>query len=245
MYQKINLFRLVILLFFFTTQVCFAQSNLNDKLPGDPKVLVGKLANGLTYYIRQNKKPEQKVELRLVVNAGSVLEDEDQQGLAHLSEHMAFNGTKNFPKNELTNYLQKAGVRFGADLNAHTSFDETVYDLPISSKDPSVLHNGYQIIRDWAGNLLLDSVEINQERGIILEEKRMRLGAGMRMMTQYFPPLLNNSIYSKRLPIGIEEVIKTAPRKAFADFYKDWYRPNNMAVIVVGDIDVAAAVSDR
>ena len=218
----------------------FAQTNA-DAIPLDKNVKMGKLANGLTYYIRRNVKPEGKVELKLAVNTGSVLEKDNQQGVAHFLEHMAFNGTTHFPKNELTNYLQKAGVRFGADLNAHTSFDETVYDLPISSKDPKTLQGGYQVIRDWAGNLLLDSVEINKERGIILEEKRMRLGAGMRMMTQYFPTLLNNSIYSKRLPIGIEEVIKTAPRKAFTDFYHDWYRPNNMAVIVVGDIDVAAA----
>ena len=207
----------------------------------DKNVKVGKLANGLTYYIRRNVKPEGKVELKLAVNAGSVLEKDNQQGVAHFLEHMAFNGTTHFPKNDLTNYLQKAGVRFGADLNAHTSFDETVYDLPISSKDASVLQNGYQVIRDWAGNLLLEISEIDKERGIILEEKRMRQGAGMRMTAQYFPKLLNGSIYGKRLPIGTEEVIKTAPRKAFTDFYTNWYRPNNMAVIVVGDIDVAAA----
>jgi zinc protease len=212
-----------------------------DLIALDKSVKMGKLPNGLTYYIRRNVKPEGKVDLHLAVNAGSVLEREDQQGVAHFLEHMAFNGTKNFPKNELTNYLQKAGVRFGADLNAHTGFDETVYDLPISSKDEKVLNNGYQVIRDWAGNCLLETEEIDKERGIILEEKRMRQGAGMRMMTEYFPRLLNGSIYGKRIPIGKEEIIKTAPRKAFADFYKDWYRPNNMAVIVVGDIDVAQA----
>ncbi|MCX6208066.1 MAG: insulinase family protein [Bacteroidetes bacterium] len=221
-----------------TTQ---AQQAKSDVIPMDKNVKVGKLPNGLTYYIRKNVKPEGRVELRLAVNAGSVLEKDNQQGVAHFLEHMAFNGSKNFPKNELTNYLQKAGVRFGADLNAHTGFDETVYELPISSKDPVVLQNGYQVIRDWAGNLSLDSKEIDQERGIILEEKRMRLGAGMRMVAQYFPKMLNNAIYGKRLPIGTEEVIKTAPRKAFSDFYNDWYRPNNMAVIVVGDIDVAQA----
>ncbi len=217
-----------------------AQTN-GDVIPLDKNVKMGKLANGLTYYIRRNVKPEGKVELHLAVNAGSSLEKDNQQGVAHFLEHMAFNGTTHFPKNQLMDYLQRAGVRFGADLNAHTSFDETVYDLPISSKDPAVLKTGYQVIRDWAGNLLLESTEIDQERGIILEEKRMRLGAGMRMMTQYFPTLLNGSIYSRRLPIGTEEVIKTAPRKAFTDFYHDWYRPNNMAVIVVGDINVEEA----
>ena len=134
------------------------------------------------------------------MNAGSVLERDDQQGIAHFLEHMAFNGTKNFPKNELTDYLQKTGVRFGADLNASTSFDETVYQLPISSADPTVLKSGFQIVRDWAGSLLLDSVEIEKERGIILEEKRMRLGAGMRNMTKYFPVLTNGSLYGKRIP---------------------------------------------
>lgn len=226
----------------FSADFVLAQKATTASLiPIDKNVKVGKLPNGLTYYIRRNVKPEGKVELKLAVNAGSVLERDDQQGVAHFLEHMAFNGTKNFPKNELTEYLQKAGVRFGADLNAHTSFDETVYDLPISSKDPKILQGGYQVIRDWAGNLLLETSEIDKERGIILEEKRMRQGAGMRMMSQYFPRLLNNSIYGKRLPIGTEQVIKTAPRKAFTDFYNDWYRPNNMAVIVVGDIDVQEA----
>ncbi len=215
----------------------FAQKSV-DVIPLDKSVKFGKLPNGLTYYIRKNVKPENKVELRLVVNAGSVLERNDQQGVAHFLEHMAFNGTKNFPKNQLTEYLQKSGVRFGADLNASTSFDETIYMLPISSKDPKVLSNGYQVIRDWAGDLLLDQSEIDKERGIILEEKRMRQGAGMRSMTKYFPVLTNGSMYGERIPIGKEDIIKTAPRKVFTDFYTDWYRPNNMAVIAVGDIDV-------
>jgi zinc protease len=215
----------------------FAQKSA-DVIPLDKSVKFGKLPNGLTYYIRKNVKPENKVELRLVVNAGSVLERNDQQGVAHFLEHMAFNGTKNFPKNQLTEYLQKSGVRFGADLNASTNFDETIYMLPISTKDPKVLSNGYQVIRDWAGNLLLDQSEIDKERGIILEEKRMRQGASMRSMTKYFPVLTNGSMYGERIPIGKEEIIKTAPRKAFSDFYTDWYRPNNMAVIAVGDIDV-------
>jgi zinc protease len=214
-----------------------------DIIPIDKMVTVGKLPNGLTYYVRKNSKPENKVELRLAVNAGSVLERDDQQGVAHFLEHMAFNGTKNFPKNELTNYLQKSGVRFGADLNASTGFDETVYMLPIASNDAQVLNNGFQVIRDWAGNLLLEMSEIDKERGIILEEKRMRQGAYMRMFSQYLPSLLNGSKYAQRIPIGKEEIITTAKRKAFTDFYNDWYRPNNMAVIVVGDIDVVATIA--
>ncbi len=213
-----------------------AQSTI---IPIDNNLKIGKLENGLTYYIKKNAKPEAKVELRLIVNAGSVLERTDQQGVAHFLEHMAFNGTTNFPKNELLNYLQKSGVRFGADLNASTSFDYTMYMLPISTSDETVLQNGYKVIRDWAGNLLLESDEIDKERGIILEEKRMRQNASMRTITQFYPVMLNNSLYSQRIPIGKEEIIKTAPQKAFTDFYKDWYRPNNMAVIAVGDIDVA------
>ena len=209
-----------------------------DLIPFDKNVKLGKLPNGLTYYIRKNSKPEHKAELRLVVNAGSVLEREDQRGIAHFLEHMAFNGTAHFPKNELLSYLQKAGVRFGADLNATTSFDFTLYMLPIPSNDETVLQNGYQVLRDWAGGLLLDQAEIEKERGVILEEKRMRQNAAQRTYAQYLPILTNNSKYGQRIPIGMEEVIKTAPRKAFIDFYKDWYRPNNMAVIVVGDIDV-------
>lgn len=204
----------------------------------DKNTRLGKLSNGLTYYIRKNAKPENKAELRLVVNAGSVLEREDQQGVAHFLEHMAFNGTKNFPKNELLSYLEKAGVRFGADLNATTSFDYTIYMLPIPSNDEKILNNGYQVLRDWAGNLLLEKEEIDKERGIIIEEKRMRQNAGQRTYAQYLPYLTNNSQYAKRIPIGKEETIKTAPRQAFADFYRDWYRPDNMAVIAVGDIDV-------
>jgi zinc protease len=233
LYVKLSQVALVTIL----STTTFAQKSA-DIVPLDKSVKFGKLPNGLTYYIRRNVKPENKVELRLVVNAGSVLERNDQQGVAHFLEHMAFNGTKNFPKNQLTEYLQKSGVRFGADLNASTSFDETIYMLPLSTKDAKVLSNGYQVIRDWAGNLLLDQSEIDKERGIILEEKRMRQGAGMRGITKYFPVLTNGSMYGERIPIGKEDIIKTAPRKVFSDFYTDWYRPNNMAVIAVGDIDV-------
>lgn len=214
---------------------------IQDVMTLDRAIKYGKLSNGLTYYIRKNSQPENRVEMRLVVNAGSVLEKENQQGIAHFLEHMAFNGTKNFPKGELLNYLEKAGVRFGADINATTGFDYTIYMLPIPSNDPNLLNNGYQVLRDWAGNLLLDKEEIEKERGVIIEEKRMRQNAGQRAFTQYIPALTNNSLYGNRIPIGREEIINTAPRQAFADFYHDWYRPDNMAVIVVGDIDTEAA----
>lgn len=217
-----------------------AAQHIQDVMTLEREVKYGKLTNGLTYYIRKNARPENRVEMRLVVNAGSVLEKDDQQGVAHFLEHMAFNGTKNFPKGELLNYLEKAGVRFGADINATTGFDYTIYMLPIASNDPKLLNNGYQVLRDWAGNLLLDKEEIEKERGVIIEEKRMRQNAGQRAFTQYIPALTNNSLYGNRIPIGREEIIKTAPRQAFADFYHNWYRPNNMAVIVVGDIDPEA-----
>src|SRR5688572_388414 len=148
------------------------QTDLNKSIPVDQKVKIGKLPNGLTYYIRQNPIPEKKLELRLVVNAGSVLEDDNQKGLAHFMEHMGFNGSKNFPKNELVNYLQKTGVKFGADLNAYTSFDETVYILPIPSDNPETVEKGFTVLQDWAFNNLMDTDEIEKERGVVLEELR-------------------------------------------------------------------------
>ena len=140
-------------------------------LPLDPNVKTGRLANGFTYYIRKNVEPKNRATLYLANKVGSILENDDQQGLAHFMEHMSFNGTKNYPKNDLVGYLQKAGVRFGADLNAYTSFDETVYQLPIPTDDPEVFKNGMQIMRDWAQDATLDVDEINKERGVVLEEK--------------------------------------------------------------------------
>ena len=164
-------FLLLCALFFAPSS--FSQFNLAGKLPTDPDVKVGKLPNGLTYYIRRNAIPEKKVQLRLVVNAGSVLEQPDHQGLAHVMEHMNFNGTKHFEKNELVNYLQSIGVQFGADLNAYTSFDETVYILPIPTDAPGKIDTGFTILSDWAGNATLDTAEINKERNIVLEESRL------------------------------------------------------------------------
>jgi len=223
------------------TQSSFSQINLNDKLPVDPNIKIGKLSNGLTYYIRKNAKPEKKVQLRLVVNAGSVLEDNSQQGLAHMMEHMNFNGLTHFPKNELVNYLQSIGVQFGADLNAYTSFDETVYILPIPSDDADKVDKGFTILEDWSGNALLDTTEINKERGVVLEESRLGKGAGERMRNKYFPKLMNGSKYAERLPIGKDDTIRHFKYKTLRRFYRDWYRPDLQAVIVVGDIDPAVA----
>lgn len=218
-----------------------AQFNLNDKVAIDSNVIVGKLPNGLTYYIRHNEKPENKVELRLVVNAGSILEDSSQRGLAHFMEHMNFNGLKHFPKNELISYLQSIGVKFGADLNAYTGFDETVYILPLPSDSAAKLDSGFTILEDWAGNALLDTTEINKERGVVLEESRLGKGAGERMRNKYFPELFNGSLYAKRLPIGVDDTLRYFKPATLERFYKTWYRPDLQAVIVVGDIDPAVA----
>ncbi|TZF85579.1 insulinase family protein (plasmid) [Pedobacter sp. BS3] len=214
------------------------QPSAGQVLPVDPNLRIGKLANGFTYYIRRNTEPQKRAQLYLVNKVGSVLETDEQLGLAHFMEHMSFNGTKHFPKNELVNYLQKNGVRFGADLNAYTGFDETVYQLPIPTDDPEVFKNAMQIMRDWAQDATLDTTEINKERGVVLEEKRLGKGAQERMQNKYLPVLLNNSRYSKRLPIGTEEVLKSFNRATLYNFYKTWYRPNLQALIVVGDIDV-------
>jgi len=207
-------------------------------LPVDPDVIIGKLPNGLTYYIRKNTEPKNRAELYLVNKAGSVLETDAQRGLAHFTEHMAFNGTRDFPKNELVNYLQKAGVKFGADLNAYTSFDETVYQLPLPTDSSKVFEKGFDILADWAGHVSFDPKEIDSERGVVLEEERLRgKNAQERLQNQILPILLNNSRYAERLPIGKEDILKTFKPETIKSFYHDWYRPDLQAVIAVGDFD--------
>ncbi len=222
--------------------VCIAvlayTSVVAQDMPLDPQVRTGKLANGLTYFIRKNAKPEKRVELRLAINAGSLMEDEDQRGLAHFCEHMCFNGTKNFPKNELVNYLQSAGVRFGADLNAYTSFDETVYMLPLPTDKEEIVDKGLQILEDWAHNVQFEGSEIDKERGVVVEEWRTGRGADQRMLDKWLPVLFKDSRYAERLPIGKKEILENFKHDVIRKFYKDWYRPDLMAVIVVGDIDV-------
>ena len=216
---------------------CAAQS-FSQSLPLDPLVRTGKLANGFTYYIRHNTEPKDRVVFYLANKVGSLQENDDQRGLAHFMEHMSFNGTKYFPKNQLVNYLQKSGVRFGADLNAYTGFTETVYQLPLPSDDSSIVRNGLQIMRDWAADATLETEEINKERGVVLEEKRLHNGAGQRLQDQSFPLQVNGSRYADRLPIGIEPVLNNFTPDKIRAFYKDWYRPDLQALIVVGDIDV-------
>ncbi|MCH7410257.1 insulinase family protein [Belliella sp. DSM 111904] len=208
-----------------------------EKVPLDSRVRTGKLDNGLTYYVQQNPKPEKKVELRLAVNAGSVLEDDDQAGLAHFTEHMAFNGTKNFEKNELISYLQSIGVSFGGDLNAYTGFDETVYILPIPSDDEEKLRSGFLVLADWAGGVLMEEEDIDGERGIIVEEWRTGQGYGQRIRDKFLPVLLHESKYADRLPIGKMEIVENFEYETIRRFYRDWYRPDLMAVVAVGDED--------
>jgi zinc protease len=217
-----------------------AQEDLSKKqLPMDPKVKTGVLPNGLKYYILKNAEPKNRAQLRLIVKAGSVLETDEQQGLAHFMEHMNFNGTKNFPKNELVNFLQKSGVRFGADLNAYTSFDETVYMLPVPTDSIEVFKKGMQILEDWAHNATLEDSEIDKERGVVLEESRTGKGAQARMRDKFFPVVLKNSQYANRLPIGKDDVLKNFKYDVLKQFHQDFYRPDLEAVAVVGDVDVA------
>jgi zinc protease len=216
-------------------------ADLSKKLDTDPKVITGKLSNGLKYYIRENQKPENRVEMRLIVNAGSLQENEEQQGLAHFVEHMCFNGTKNFPKNELVNFLEKMGIRFGSGLNAYTSFGETVYKLQVPTDNQEILNTGYLVLEEWAHNVSFEEEEIEKERGVVIEEWRLGLNAGDRMRKEYFPVILSGSRYAERLPIGKIEVLENFKPKVLKDYYNDWYRPDLMAVIVVGDIKAKEA----
>ena len=213
---------------------------LTQPMPVDPQITMGQFKNGLRYYIRTTKKPEKRAELRLVVKAGSILEDDDQLGLAHFVEHMAFNGTKNFPKHELQAFIESLGMRFGAHLNAYTSFDETVYMLHVPTDKPEALARSFQVLEDWAQNVSFDSAEIEKERGVVVEEWRSSRGAGMRNTEKLFPIMFKGSRYANRLPIGKPEIIQNSKLERIKQYYKDWYRPDLMAVVAVGDFDKAA-----
>ncbi len=220
-------------------QPVWAQDNfkMTDPLPVDPNVITGKLDNGITYYVRHNSEPKNRAELTLVVNAGSVLENEDQRGLAHMCEHMAFNGTKNFPKHALIEYLESIGMKFGADVNAYTSFDETVYMIEVPLDTTAYLDKGIQVLYDWACNVSYEGEEIDNERGIIHEEWRLGRGAQDRLTRATFPTILYNSKYAERLPIGDTAIFDHCSYDKLRNFYADWYRPDLEAVIVVGDFD--------
>jgi len=208
-------------------------------LPTDPNVTVSTLENGLRYYIRVNGRPEQRAELRLVVNVGSVLEDDDQQGLAHFVEHMSFNGSENFPKQALIDYMERIGMRFGPDVNAFTGFDETVYMLTIPTDTAEIVEEAFQVLEDWAHQVLFDHEEVDKERGVVIEEWRLGQGAQARMRDKQFPILFKDSRYAERLPIGKKDILETFDYSALERFYRDWYRPDLMAVVAVGDFDPA------
>ncbi len=226
-------------LFILSSLFLFAQNelDLNSTLPEDPAVSKGVLPNGITYYVRANSEPVNRAELMLVVDAGSIDEDDDQQGLAHFNEHMSFNGTKNFPKHELINYFESIGMEFGPEINAYTSFDETVYMLKVPLDKPEYLEKGLQVLYDWACQVTDSDEEVNAERGIILEEERLGRGANDRMMKEWIPVLLSNSKYANRLPIGDVDIIEHAEPSVLRRYRHDWYRPDLQAVIVVGDFD--------
>jgi zinc protease len=213
---------------------------LSQPLPLDPAVRTGRLSNGLTYFVRRNQRPENRVMLRLAVQAGSIDEAEDQRGLAHVLEHMAFNGTTHFKTGELVKYLESIGARFGPHVNAYTSYDETVYMLDVPTDRAGALVRGFEALSDFAGGVTLDEREIDRERGVVIEEWRGRQGAGTRMQQPQINALYGDSRYADRLPIGTPEVLKSFPAQRLRDFYRDYYRPDRMAVIVAGDIDPAA-----
>src|ERR1700722_15448148 len=220
----------------------------DQPLPLDPRIRKGTLPSGLTYYVLAHHKPEHRAQVWLAVNAGSVLEDDDQRGLAHFVEHMGFNGTSRFPKQALVDFLEKSGVAFGADLNAYTNFDETVYTLQVPTDQPDLVSKSMSILRDWSDSVTFDPVEVEKERGVVLEEWRLGRGASMRLFDKQAPVVFFGSKYADRITIGKPEIIRGAPRDALVRFYKDWYRPDLMAVIAVGDFsadDVEAKIKQE
>lgn len=214
-----------------------------DSLKFDPLVRRGTLPNGMRYYVRRNVRPENRAELRLAVNAGALLEADDQRGLAHFAEHMAFNGTRRFEKAEIVNFLERIGMSFGADLNAYTAFDETVYMLTVPTDSAAHFRKSFQILADWANGVTFDTVEVNKERGVVIEEWRSRRGAQARVQDKQLPVLLQGSRYAERLPIGTPEGLQSFKQEALRRFYQDWYRPDMMAVVAVGDFNPDSVVS--
>ncbi|MEZ5277588.1 MAG: insulinase family protein [Opitutaceae bacterium] len=208
-------------------------------LPSDPAVHYGQLPNGMRYAVMANHEPRERAALRLLVEAGSLNEKENQRGLAHFLEHMAFNGSEHYPPGTLIEFFQRMGMSFGGDTNAYTSFDVTVYMVDLPNTKPETIGEGLRVFRDYAGGLLLGDEELDHERGVILSEKRTRDSVEFRSYVAEMDFLLDGSLFPRRMPIGEEEIIQTAPREAFVDFYDTWYRPELMTVVAVGDFDVA------
>ena len=217
-----------------------APRRISGPAAADKEVRTGTLPNGLTFFIRKNDEPDDRAFLRLAVKAGSIDEADDQRGLAHVLEHMAFNGPAHFPPGELVKYLESIGAQFGPHVNAYTSFDETVYMLNVPTDRAGVLTRGLEALSDFAGGITLDSAEIDKERGVVIEEWRGRLGASERMQEPQLRGLFGGSRYVDRLPIGTPESLKSFTHQRLREFYRDYYRPDRMALIVVGDIDPPA-----
>lgn len=217
-----------------------ARASFDDPLPFDPAARVGMLDNGLRYIVREHHEPENRAVLRLIVEVGSLVEDEDQLGLAHFLEHMAFNGTERFERQQIIEFMQSIGMQVGADLNAATTFDTTTYMLTVPTDDPEHLETAFRIMEDWAQAMTLSVEEIEQERQIVLEEWRARRGAGARIADRHNPVLLEGSRYAVRMPIGTRESLEGFEHDALRRYYRDWYRPDLMAVVAVGDFDAAA-----
>lgn len=226
-----------------TSAASVASYSLSDTMPVDPEVAMGKLPNGLRYYVRPNGKPPHRAELRLVVKAGSALEDADQLGVAHFVEHMEFEGTRHFPRQGIVDFLSALGLSIGPDANAATSYDDTQYILRVPTDVPNVLDRALLILEDWSQGATFDQAGIDRERGIVLSEWRMHLGAGERTQDKVRHAQLEGSRYADRPPIGKPDVLERVQREQLTRFYRDWYRPDLMAVIVVGDVDRDAVVS--
>ena len=214
------------------------ETEVEEPLDFDPMVVRGTLSNGLSYYIRHNEEPRERAQIALAVKAGSVLEEENQRGLAHLVEHMAFNGTERFAKQEIIEYIESIGSTFGPDLNAYTGFDETLYFLEIPTDDPEITENAFQILSDWAYAISFDPEEVELERGVVLEEWRLSQGFNSRLQDNLLSLLFGSSRYADRAPIGLTEIIENAPVESLIDYYERWYRPDLMAVVAVGDFDI-------
>lgn len=233
----------LLLIVFVSIFTIYAEITPDTALVPDSAITLGKLPNGLTYYIRPNGYPENQVFLRLVVKSGSVMEDDDQLGLAHFFEHMAFNGTEKYPGNQVIDFLEKNGIQFGPEINAHTSFDQTVFKLNIPADNPQLVNQCIEILSQWAAYVKLDQQDIDDERGVVLEELRMRQGPEARFHDFLIEKLMGDSRFAARDPGGKAEIIETFGRDQLVRYYKEWYTPDRMAVMVIGDIDTGAVKS--
>ena len=234
-----NYKKLLVAALLFVAGASTAMAQQMPAIPTDPDVKIGKLDNGLTYYIRHNAWPEQRAEFYIAQRVGSIQENDDQRGLAHFLEHMCFNGTENFKGNDIVKWCETIGVKFGRDLNAYTSIDQTVYNISnVPTTREGIVDSCLLILHDWADGLLLEAEEIDKERGVIHEEWRMRTSAQMRMLERDLPRLYPNSKYGYRMPIGLMEIIDNFKPEVLRAYYEKWYRPDNQAIIVVGDVDV-------